>query len=187
MGYTIEVDDDVYGRLKGAAEPFVDTPNSVLRRFLGCDGPSAATDGGYPSAASNLSAGESSTPPPVSTTGQRSKKGSSKKKKSSSSTRVPAGSILPEDQYEMPLLRALVDAGGSAASRDIVDAVGRQLDGLLKDIDRETLKSGAVRWENRIQFVRLKLIERGWMEKDTPRGVWAISAEGRKQLEGSGK
>jgi hypothetical protein len=68
-----------------------------------------------------------------------------------------------------------------------VDAVGKQLDGRLRDIDREPLKSGAIRWENRIQFVRLKLIERGWMEKDTPRGIWAISDEGRKQLDGGGR
>ncbi len=36
---TIRVDDQVYGRLKDDAEPFVDTPNSVLRRVLGLDGP----------------------------------------------------------------------------------------------------------------------------------------------------
>lgn len=32
--YQIEVDDEVYDFLKSHAEPFKDTPNSVLRRFL---------------------------------------------------------------------------------------------------------------------------------------------------------
>lgn len=187
MGHAIEVDDDVYGRLKDAAEPFVDSPNSVLRRLLGLDGPIPGTDGTRPFAVATASAvGGASTARPPSPPRPRSRKGSSKKK-SSGSTRIPAGSILPEDQYELPLLQALVDAGGSAPSRDIVEDVGKQLDGRLTDIDRQPLKSGAIRWENRIQFVRLKLIERGWMEKNTPRGVWAISDEGRKQLEGSSK
>ena len=33
----IDVDDQVYGALKKLAEPFVDSPNSVLRRLLGLD------------------------------------------------------------------------------------------------------------------------------------------------------
>lgn len=34
----IEVDDQVYGALKRMAEPFVDSPNTVLRRLLDLDG-----------------------------------------------------------------------------------------------------------------------------------------------------
>src|SRR4051812_11162508 len=36
---TIRIDDDVYESLKKKAEPFVDTPNSVLRRMLDLDAP----------------------------------------------------------------------------------------------------------------------------------------------------
>lgn len=39
MAPTIRVDDEVYDRLKEEAEPFVDTPNTVLRRVLGFDKP----------------------------------------------------------------------------------------------------------------------------------------------------
>lgn len=35
---TIEVDNDVLSHLKNNADPFNDTPNSVLRRLLGLDG-----------------------------------------------------------------------------------------------------------------------------------------------------
>jgi restriction system protein len=98
-------------------------------------------------------------------------------------TRVPAGSILAEDEYEFPLLEALADAGGEAPSREVTEAVGRKLAGRLTDLDREQLKSGGIRWENRIQFVRLKMIERGLMLKDTPRGIWALSDEGRRHVE----
>jgi negative regulator of replication initiation len=37
MAPTVRVDDEVYQRLKDEAEPFVDSPNSVLRRLLGLD------------------------------------------------------------------------------------------------------------------------------------------------------
>jgi Restriction Enzyme Adenine Methylase Associated len=32
---TIRIDDEVYAKLQSLAEPFVDTPNSALRRLLG--------------------------------------------------------------------------------------------------------------------------------------------------------
>ena len=41
MAPTLRVDDEVYDRLKEEAEPFVDSPNSVLRRLLGLDIPAA--------------------------------------------------------------------------------------------------------------------------------------------------
>lgn len=37
MSRTIRVDDDVFARLQELAEPFVDTPNSALRKVLGLD------------------------------------------------------------------------------------------------------------------------------------------------------
>ncbi|MEE3851790.1 hypothetical protein VZC37_15715 [Gordonia sp. LSe1-13] len=41
----IEIDDEVFARLKGEAEPFVDTPNDVLRRLLGMEAePRVAVD-----------------------------------------------------------------------------------------------------------------------------------------------
>ena len=48
MGHRIYVDDEVFQRLQEAAEPFVDTPNSVLRKLL--DLP-PATDEATPSPA----------------------------------------------------------------------------------------------------------------------------------------
>lgn len=38
MAPTIRVDDDVFSALQKRAKPFVDTPNSVLRRLLGLNG-----------------------------------------------------------------------------------------------------------------------------------------------------
>ena len=37
MAPVVRVDDEVWAWLKGHAQPFEDTPNSVLRRFAGLD------------------------------------------------------------------------------------------------------------------------------------------------------
>jgi predicted transcriptional regulator len=42
MAPTIRIDDEVFERLQQLAQPLVDTPNSVLRRELGLEGPSEA-------------------------------------------------------------------------------------------------------------------------------------------------
>jgi len=83
----------------------------------------------------------------------------------------------------MPLLRALADAGGRAPYREVLEAVGRDIKDLLTPLDLESLTSGGIRWHSRLQFVRLRLIERGLLERDTPRGVWGLSERGRQAVE----
>ena len=191
MPQTIEVDDDLFAYLKHQAEPFVDTPNTVLRRLLDLDDtavvPSTAK-GDPPSRTEALSMGDAETTLAASEREERVPDDARaparpRSRQRRTKRRAAPGSILAEAEYEMPLLQALADAGGSGCSRDIVEAVGKLLSEHLTPIDREPLKSGAIRWENRIQFVRLKLIERGWMEKITPRGTWAISEEGRQRID----
>jgi Mrr N-terminal domain len=166
----VDLDPDIFDYLKSKAEPFVDTPSTVLRRELGLTDPSAAR----PSRADN--------PPDTGTKLQGTARKTQKKKKATR-TRVATGTILPEDQYEIPLLRALVDAGGTAPYRDVAEAVGRLMHDEFLPADFETLNSGGVRWQSRLQFVRLRLVERGLLERDAPRGIWAISGEGRQALE----
>jgi hypothetical protein len=180
----IEVDDDVFGLLKGAAEPFVDTPNSVLRRLLGLNvtGQSAVT-----ASRDRETAPRSGTTPrkragASSTRATTRRKTASKRPAAKKRTRAARGTLLPEDRYQAPLLRALVDAGGQAPYREIVDAVGRELKSELLPADFETLDSGTVRWQSRLQFVRLRLIERGYLDRETPRGIWGITDEGRHAL-----
>jgi hypothetical protein len=177
MAPRIDVDDDVYEKLKTVAQPFVDTPNTVLRRLLGLPGNNQGSEMPTQRAATR--------PVGASRPAQRSRQ--SRHSASSSGKRgrerAPAGSILPEEEYELPLLRTLVEAGGKGPSKDIIEAVGEKLGGRLTPLDRERLKSGGVRWENRIQFVRLRLLDRGLMLKDTPRGVWAITEDGRQHVE----
>ncbi|WP_433891884.1 hypothetical protein [Streptomyces sp. CA-111067] len=43
MTRTIRVDDEVFAKLQGLAKPFVDTPNSTLRKLLGLEVTSAGS------------------------------------------------------------------------------------------------------------------------------------------------
>ena len=185
MSNQIEVDDDVLELLKAHAEPFVDTPNSVLRRLLGVVPKAGAT--AIPGA-NALQAG-SDAPPTRSrhTATLRQPKPKAKAKRRAPAAkrkRAASGTLLPEERYEAPLLRALAGAGGQAPYREIVDAVGASLKNDLLPADFETLNSGTVRWQSRLQFVRLRLIERGYLSRETPRGIWGITDAGRAALGG---
>lgn len=162
MSYEIDIDDDVMSFLKKHAEPFEDTPNSVLRRLLLAQ----------KAAGASVSSGRRSTSTPR-TREQREKR----------SNRAPVGSLLPEERYEAPLLRTIANLGGRGTYREVLPLVEERLAPDLTDLDKQTLPSGGVRWHTRLQFVRLRLIERGLIRKDSPRGVWALTSEGLAQAE----
>jgi hypothetical protein len=166
----------VYDLLKQQAEPFVDSPNSVLRRILGLEQISATVPlepRGSSSKSDRRSAGKGTRSRSASRTRTRRRKGTD---------RAPRGTLLAESEYELPLLQALADRGGSAPAREVIDAVGEELADRLTSLDTEKLASGVVRWQNRVQFVRLRLVEQGLLAKDSPRGVWKLTDAGRRHL-----
>lgn len=160
MSPSIEVDDEVWEALKSEAEAFVDTPNTVLRRLLRID-----------RAASSSAAA-------VETPTRASSRASNKPKRA----RVPAGSLLPESEYIVPILKVLKAHGGSAASRDVTDEVGAIVKDRLLPMDHDLNESGEVRWKSRVQFTRLRMKERRLLKDNSPRGIWEISDAGLKYL-----
>lgn len=187
------VDDDVFEALQQLAEPLVDDINSVLRRLLALDGgeDGAESDRSQNDVGRLIPADEPRIQGPSKPAQTRAKKAAAKKaiskrKTKGGSSRAARGSLLPEREYEEPLLRALVAQGGSAPASELIEQVGVALAGQLTDADRETLDSGLTRWKNRVQFVRLKLVQAGQMEKDSPRGVWEVTQAGRDRVESVG-
>lgn len=159
------IDDDIYAHVQAHAVPLEDDFNSALRRLLGMSDravePSTPTSDDSPLRATRAPRGKG-------------RKGS----------RARKGSLLPELEYELSILKALVTLGGKAPTSQVVDLVGQALDGRLTDTDRERIGSGDLRWRNRAQFVRLSLIKRGDMKGDSPRGVWEITEQGARRAEG---
>lgn len=152
---TIQIDDEVWAKLQAAAEPLVDTPNTVLRRKLGLDGERPLPDvtGGLALAARRQRA-----------------------------DRAPIGSLLPESAYELPIMRALAERGGSAPAREIVSAVGEMVAPRLTALDLEPLPNGGHRWESRVQFARLRMKQRSLIKSGSPRGLWELSEAGAAEL-----
>ena len=96
--------------------------------------------------------------------------------------RAAPGSILPVEDYWVPVLQVLVEAGGEAPSNDVIDALEEKMGDLLSDRDRGRHESGEVRWRNRARFARLSMKERGLISDTSRRGIWAITDRGRKYL-----
>lgn len=170
---SIEVDEVVWDFLKQEAEPLVDTPNTVLRRLLGIRGQSH-TGGSADEAAKDRLAGSHAAPP------RRTRSSPKGKHRRRAGSRAPVGSLLPESEYEQPILSVLGKSGGSAPARDVVERVGALIDDQLMPLDRETQPNGIRRWESRVQFTRLRMRKAGLIQAGSPRGVWELSEQGRQ-------
>jgi hypothetical protein len=180
MSPQIDVDPDIFEYLQKQAIPLVDSASTVLRRELGLPDPPLTGRRTAQAANPALAGAAASNGNPLPKRVKKEKKQVAGRKR----TRAAAGTLLPEDRYRVPLLQALADAGGQAHYRDVAKSVGEMLKDELKPADFEMLDSGVQRWLNRLQFVRLDLVKRGLLERDTPRGIWAISEAGRNELEG---
>jgi hypothetical protein len=176
-GITVAIDADIYAYLRSQST-FEDTVSTVLRRELKLPTPDSdatpappETDGG----------GE--TMRDVTTASRPASSRATSKRQKTKRRRAAAGTLLPESEYIRPILEAIAEAGGTAPKQAVIEAVGKKLAGRLTKADHEELDSGGIRWQSRIQFARLRLVDRGLIEKNAPRGTWAITPEGTKALE----
>jgi hypothetical protein len=176
---SIEIDDDLFDLLKEHAEPFIDTPSDVLRRLLG--------DVSGSTQAKQAACTRRTLPAASAPTRRRSAKGqkANAPKGSVKRTRAPSNALLSEKAYELPLLDVLDTAGGRLPTREAVAAVGERVADQLMPMDHDVMDQGQKRWESRVQFTRLRLVEAGLLEKNSPRGVWEISDAGRERLKRS--
>jgi hypothetical protein len=56
------------------------------------------------------------------------------------------------------------------------------MEGVLNEHDRFVDERGVTRWQKRVPFVRMKLVERGLLDGDAPRGIWQLTDAGRDSL-----
>jgi hypothetical protein len=181
-GRSIDIDDDVFAELQNRAVPLVDNPSSVLRRVLGLPEPGAELDQAVDKHGPET---PDPGPRPGSSKKQSTASAPKRRKRSSHATRpkrAARGTLLPQAEYELPLLESLVELGGSGPASAVIELVGPKLDGRLTSADRSTLASGEVRWRSRVQFVRIGLVKEGLIARESPRGIWEITDSGRERL-----
>lgn len=99
-------------------------------------------------------------------------------------SRLPRGFRTPQEAYNLPILQALANLGGSAKMNEVLSLVEHMMKDTLKDVDYEPLASNPEmpRWRNAAQWARQALVEEGLLKADSPRGIWEISELGRKRL-----
>jgi hypothetical protein len=98
--------------------------------------------------------------------------------------RLARGLRTPESAFILPILRALDELGGAAPMQEVLEKVGAAMRGQLRDVDDQPLKSDPnhPRWNNTAQWARNTMVAEGLLKNNSPRGVWEITAAGRKQL-----
>jgi len=103
--------------------------------------------------------------------------------------RLQRGLRTTEEDFRLPVLQALVEAGGRAKTRAALDRVGEIMKGTSNEFDHEPLASGSntMRWRNTAQWARNSMCREGLMKADSPHGVWEISDEGRRYLKEQSK
>lgn len=91
-------------------------------------------------------------------------------------------SATPLWTYYQPILKALVEAGGTAARMELEPGVERLMSARLQPEDREPLGRGSHRWQVMIRRARKHLADEGWIESG-PSATWRITDAGRRAAE----
>jgi hypothetical protein len=94
------------------------------------------------------------------------------------------GLRTPNDAFHLPILKALVQLGGSGQVQEVLKIVEEMMADQLNKYDYQSIPSNPkiIRWENNAQWARVKLIEQRYMASDSPRGIWEITDAGRERV-----
>jgi hypothetical protein len=178
MVVNIEIDDAVFEFLGKRARPFVDSPNDVLRRLLGLDDESPLVRSG---SAANREPETSDSPQNAG----RERRGFMPLPKFAVNAsgkrvqRIPAGEMLPLEEYAPYILQALSAAGGEVRSRQMPQALLPLVGDRLTPVDKEVDETGVPRWHKRVGWAGSMCRKAGHIDPEAPRGVWRITQEGR--------
>jgi len=102
--------------------------------------------------------------------------------------RLPRGVRTREEAFYVPILQALVDLGGAAPVREVLEKVGSHMNDILNEFDRQFLPSDPdePRWRNTAKWARNTLVQDKRLVYGSRYGIWEISQEGRDWLRNYG-
>jgi hypothetical protein len=153
---TIRVEDDVFEGLKALAEPFTDTPNTVIRRLL--------LERGVLRSPRSAPSPQPAKPAPA---------------KAASQVRVDG--LTPQPVYETFLLHVLGKrfngaADKAEATRAVIELMKQH--GFVGPADEELVQTGETKAANTIAWGRNALKERGLISRNSRRGSWELTPKG---------
>jgi hypothetical protein len=91
----------------------------------------------------------------------------------------------PYTTYDLVILESLVEIGGRGSADEVLRRVKEKMEakGLLGREDYEDVPGGTEeRWRNTARWRRMALVNRGFLNAASPRGIWEITEEGRAWL-----
>jgi restriction endonuclease Mrr len=95
--------------------------------------------------------------------------------------------FTPVKAYWRPILEVLVELGGRARRKKVIELVGKKMKGILTPADYAKLNSNWIRWENRVVWQASNMRRAtGLIKDDSPRGLWEITDVGREWLDDHG-
>lgn len=99
--------------------------------------------------------------------------------------RLKRGLRTSEEKFVIPILESLIELGGKAEIKDVLNLVQDKMRDILNEYDYETLPSNPKqkRWENTAQWARNTMVNEGLLVRNSPRGIWEITEKGRKFYE----
>jgi Mrr N-terminal domain/Restriction endonuclease len=87
-----------------------------------------------------------------------------------------------QKDIEIPLLKALIEAGGRATPKEAVERVAKDFPTLtLEDLAMKQPSGSDLKWPNMVAWVRNTLCEKGAIDRAV-RGTWVITATGRQMV-----
>lgn len=107
-----------------------------------------------------------------------------KKRKRKIHTKLSKGLRTPEDSFRRPILESLIELGGSAPMKEVLELVEDKMKGILNEYDYQPLPSDpkSIRWRNTAQWCRNTLVREGLLKSNSPHGSWEISDKGRDEI-----
>jgi hypothetical protein len=94
----------------------------------------------------------------------------------------PVARRLDGAALEVAIRRYLRRSGGRARRAEVLAALGEELRDRLEPLDLEDLPSGMPRWEANLGKARQRLVRRGVLRPDSPRGMWELSDTKRRRV-----
>ena len=83
-----------------------------------------------------------------------------------------------KDVLREQILQALKKLGGSGRVADVIEEIGKQLEGKLLPGDLEWREAtNEYAWQNNVKWERYQMIKDGLLRSDSPRGHWQLSED----------
>jgi|APSaa5957512622_1039677.scaffolds.fasta_scaffold75940_2 restriction system protein len=104
-------------------------------------------------------------------------------KKKQKLKRISRGLRTQEQEFRIPILKVIVENGGAGKVNDILPIVESKMKNILRPSDYDLVgNSNEVRWRNTARWERKRMKDDGLLRKDSKKGVWEVSQNGRHLL-----